>query len=149
MAVGLWRRAFAHPQDLRAVRYALGATLAMAVAMGYQWELSYLVPVLSLSFFANPATRPDLKQGVSFVVVIAIACWVGLWLGRYLIPYPVVYLPFSALVLLHVFYAQRSGRSPLLVTWLMIAVLASSRCCRCRPLALRTSSLRALSPGRS
>lgn len=122
-AAGFWQRAFEHPQDLRTIRYAVGATLAVAIAMGYQWELSYLVPVLSLGFFANPATRPDLKAGVAFVGVIGIACWVGLLLGRHLTPYPIIYVLFSGLVLLRLFYAQQSGRSPLLITWLMIAVL--------------------------
>ena len=122
-APGFWARAFEHPQDLRAIRYAVGSTIAMGIAMGYQWDLSFLVPVLSLSFLANPAMRPGFKQGAVFVAAIGIACYVGLLLGSRLTPYPLVYLPFSALVLFHIFYAQQGGRSPLLITWLLIAVL--------------------------
>ena len=116
-------RVFSEPKDIRAVRYAVGSTLAMAIAMGFQWNLSFLVPVLSLSFLATPKTRPNFRTGTVFVSVIAVACLTGLFLGRYLIPYPLVFLPFAGLLLLRVFYAQQSGRSPLLTTWLLIALL--------------------------
>ena len=111
------------PRDVRVMRYACGATLAMAIAMGFQWDLAFLLPVLLLGFLSNPAARPGLKTGFVFVTVIAVASFVGLLLGRYLIPYPLVFLPFSGLLLLRVFYAQQGGRSPLLITWLLIALM--------------------------
>ncbi|UCH84426.1 MAG: DUF2955 domain-containing protein, partial [Candidatus Latescibacterota bacterium] len=110
-------------RNLRILRYAVGSTLAMAFAMGFGWQLSYLTPVLALSFLATPAPRPTLKDGVLFVAVIAVACMAGSLLGRHLLPYPLVFIPFTGLVLLHLFYAKSGGASPLLITWLMIAVL--------------------------
>ena len=50
-------------RTVRVLRYATGAALAMAVAMGIDWQLSYLLPVLSLSFLASPDPCPTLKQG--------------------------------------------------------------------------------------
>jgi len=61
-------------QELGVFRYALSATLAMAIAMGFGWFLSFLVPVLALGFFAPGATRPNLKDGLNFILVIALAC---------------------------------------------------------------------------
>jgi hypothetical protein len=119
-SVGRWQL---DVRSLRILRYALGSTLAMTIAMGFNWQLSYLAPVLCLSFLASPAPRPTLKQGLSFVAVVAFACFAGLKLGQYLISYPLVYIPFSALLLLRIFYMMASGRSPLLTTWLLIALL--------------------------
>jgi hypothetical protein len=119
-SVGRWRL---DTRSLRTLRYALGSTIAMSVAMGFNWQLSFLAPVLSLSFLASPAPRPTLKQGVNFVAVIAVACFAGLKLGQYLISYPVVYIPFTGLLLLRIFYMMASGRSPLLTMWLLIAML--------------------------
>lgn len=110
-------------RSLRILRYALGSTIAMAVAMGVNWQLSFLTPVLCLGFFASPAPRPSLKQGVGFVATIAVACIAGLMLGSYLISYPLVYIPFTGLVLLRLFYMKASGRSPMLTMWLLIALL--------------------------
>ena len=80
-SIGRWQLDM---RSLRVLRYALGSTIAMAVALGVNWQLSFLTPVLALSFFASPTPRPTLKQGVSFVAVIAVACFAGLKLGQYL-----------------------------------------------------------------
>jgi hypothetical protein len=118
--VGRWNL---DQRSIRVLRYAAGSALAMAVAMGINWQLSFLLPVLSLSFLASPAPRPSLRAGSVFVVVIAVSCLAGLMLGKYLISYPLVYIPFTCLVLLHLFYVKASGKFPLLVTWLLIALL--------------------------
>jgi len=120
VSVGRWQL---DTRSLRTLRYALGSTIAMSVAMGFNWQLAFLAPVLSLSFLASPAPRPSLKQGGIFVAVIAVACLVGLKLGQYLISYPLVYIPFTGLLLLRIFYMMASGRSPLLTMWLLIAML--------------------------
>lgn len=117
---GRWRL---DVRSLRILRYALGSAIAMAVAMGVNWQLSFLAAVLSLSFLASPSPRPSLKQGVSFVAIVAVACLSGLMLGRYLLSYPMVYIPFTGLLLFRLFYFMVSGRSPLLTTWLLIAFL--------------------------
>jgi len=109
--------------ELRVLRYAFGSTLAMAVAMGFDWPLSYLTPVLTLSFLASPAPRPSLKMGINFVLAIAIAGYVGLLVGRLLLPYPFVYIPFVGLLLFRIYYAKGGSLHPLLILWLLIALL--------------------------
>jgi hypothetical protein len=110
-------------RGVRVLRYAAGSTLAIAVAMGINWQLSFLLPVLLLSFLASPAPRPSLKAGFTFIAIIAFSCLAGLMLGKYLISYPLVYIPFTGLVLLRLFYVKASGKAPLLMTWLLIALL--------------------------
>jgi len=110
-------------RSIRVLRYAVGSTLAMAVAMGINWQLSYLLPVLLLGFLASPAPRPTLKAGFGFVAIIAVSCLAGLKLGQYLIAYPLVYIPFTGLILFRLFYVKASGKAPLLMTWLLIALL--------------------------
>jgi hypothetical protein len=110
-------------KSVRVLRYAAGSALAMAVAMGINWQLSFLLPVLSLSFLASPAPRPSLRAGAVFVAIIAVSCLAGLMLGKYLISYPLVYIPFTSLILLRLFYVKASGKFPLLLTWLLIALL--------------------------
>ncbi len=53
------------------LRYALGSTLLMALAMGVGWDMSYLTPVLALSFFAPGTTMPRFKDGLAFLGIIA------------------------------------------------------------------------------
>ena len=108
--------------QLRILRYAIGSTLCVAIAMGFDWFLGYLVPVLALGFFASPAPRPSLKQGIAFVAVIFVACMVGYLFARYVIPYPIIFILLAGLGLMHIFYAKHGGVNALLITWLMIAI---------------------------
>ncbi len=113
--------------DIRAVRvlrYAFGSTLGMAVAMGFDWPLAFLTPVLVVSFLGTPTPRPAIKSLVSFVAIIALACAIGSVVAVLLVPYPVVFLLVLALLLFHVFLAKMRGAPGLLVTWLLIAVQA-------------------------
>jgi len=110
-------------RNLQILRYAVGSTLAMTIALGFDWQLSYLTPVLTLSFLATPTPRPTLKGGAAFVAMIAAACLAGLLLSHYTLGHPFVFLPAAGLVLLRLFYAKTGGTSPLLVTWFLIALL--------------------------
>ena len=110
-------------RTVRILRYAFGSTLAIAVAMGFDWQLSFLTPVLVVSFLGSPAPRPAIKGLATFVAIIAVACAVGLAVGLLLVPYPVVYLLALGLLLFHLFHAKMRGAPPLLITWMLIAVL--------------------------
>jgi hypothetical protein len=110
------------PTELRILRYAVGATLAMLIALGVGWPLSFLTPVLSLGFLAAPK-RLELKAGISFVLVVALACLAGLFLSEFVLPFPFVFLPFIGLCLFRLFYAKANGVSPLVVLWMLIALL--------------------------
>jgi multidrug efflux system outer membrane protein len=118
-----WRRFVITEQELHILRYAVGATLAMALAMGFDWFLSFLMPVLILSFLAPAATRPTLRDGLNFVLVIALACFIALMIARMLLPYPFVYIPLVGLILCRLYYAKDTSFPPLLILWLLIAIL--------------------------
>ena len=45
--------------DIRTLRYAFGSTLAMAIAMGFNWPLAYLTPVLSLMILETDKFSPS------------------------------------------------------------------------------------------
>jgi len=94
----------------------------MAVALGFGWELSYLVPVLALSFLAAPDNPLSFKSGLAFIAVVGVSCYLAVMIGSHLIPYSAVYVPFIGLVLFRIFYAGLRGRSNLLIVWLLIAI---------------------------
>ena len=114
-----WR---ADPRTVRILRYAVGSTLAVAVAMGIDWQLSFLTPVLALSFLGSPAPRPTFKQMATFVGVVAVAGLVGVTVSAALLPYPWVFLLVEGLLLFLLFYNGARGAPALLITWLLIAL---------------------------
>ena len=118
-ALATWRA------DLRLVRifrYAVGSTLAVALAMGIDWQLSFLTPILALSFFAPPARRPKPKAMAAFIGIVAAAAAFGVFVSATLLVYPVVFLLVEGLLLFLLYYRNARGAPPLLTTWLMIAV---------------------------
>jgi len=111
------------PLEIKTLRYAFGATLAMAVAMGFGWMLSYLAPLLTLSFLSSPAGRPSLKNGVVFILIIIIANVFALTFGKILLPYPLVFIIIIGYLLFIMYYALGSKVSSIIILWLMIALL--------------------------
>ena len=97
---------------VRVYRYAVGTTLAVAVAMAIQWPLSYLAPVLALSFLATPDPCPGVRAGVGWITAVAAASLFGFLLGQWLLDFPVVHLLVSSLILFRVFHAKTGGASP-------------------------------------
>jgi hypothetical protein len=111
--------------DLRLVRvfrYAVGSTLAVALAMGIDWQLSFLTPILALSFFAPPAKCPAPKAMAGFVGIVALAGAFGVLISATLLVYPAVFLLVEFLLLFLLYNRNARGAPPLLTTFLMIAV---------------------------
>ncbi len=95
------------PNDISILRYVAGSTIAMALALAFSWHLSYLLPVLSLGYFAPGVKSPTFKQGVSFVGTIIISTFITLLFTKIFIEYLWVFIPVLALALLHVFYTNK------------------------------------------
>lgn len=116
-----WQLSWA-PDDIRALRLALGVTLAMALALGIHWPLSYLTPILTLSFLSLKKPCFGLKGGLKLLLVMISAGFVGLVIAVFFIDYPVVCMLLIGVLLLNIFYLNTAGTSPLMVTLLLLSV---------------------------
>jgi len=112
-----------NPQNIRAIRYAVGVTIASALAFGFAWPLSFLFPILSAVFFALPLPKFTLKQGVRNMRDTLFAFGVGFIFTQFLLPFPVIYVPLLALALFHTYYHLNRGGSFWLVLMLLICLL--------------------------
>lgn len=113
----------ADPRQAAVLRYAVGVTIATAVALGVAWPLSYLTPVLTAVLLAPPGRPVPLKVGVGFVLTVAVACLFALIFSAALLPYPVAYTLLIGWLLAVMFYAQGAGAPPILILWLLIAMM--------------------------
>ncbi len=96
--------------DLRPmVRYAVGSTLLMALAMGIGWNMAFLTPVLALGFLAPGTTIPKFREGLSFIGIIAATTFAGFVFTRYLLDYMFLFIILLGLALLAIFYTNRLG----------------------------------------
>lgn len=107
---------------VRTFRYAVGSTLAVGLALGVDWRLSFIAPVLTLSFLGTSAPRPTAQTAVGFLGVIAGASVAGVLVSALLLPYPVVFLLLEGLILFLLFYHGARGANPLLISMLLVAV---------------------------
>jgi hypothetical protein len=107
---------------IRTLRYAGGATLAVALAMGIDWQLSYLTPILALSVLGPPARKPSARNLAAIVGIVAVAALVGVVISAALLSYPVVFLLVEGLILFLLFYHNARGAPSIVITFLMIAV---------------------------
>jgi hypothetical protein len=116
----------AEPLTLKAVsfqpvlRYAFGSAIIMLVAMGADYTLSYLTPVLALGFLAPGAKAPSLKSSMAFILIIAGASLAGVLFTRFFLDFPLVFLPLMALTIFHIYYTTSLQKMKM---WLLIALL--------------------------
>ena len=109
------------------VRYALGSTLLMGLAIGLAWNLAYITPVLALGFFAPGSTIPKFREGAAFVGIIATTTLLGFLFTKYLLDYKILFIILLGLVLLAIFYTNRLGPKPkvfMLISLLILPMLA-------------------------
>lgn len=112
-----------NPQHIRALRYAVGVTIATALAFGIAWPLSFLFPVLSAVFLALPLPKLTLQQGIRNMRDTLFAFGVGYIFTMFILPHTVIYIPLLALALFHTYYYLNRGGSFWLVLMLLINLL--------------------------
>ena len=104
------------------IRYAFGSVIAMAVAMIGDWTVAYLTPVLILMFIGSPTPCPSFKQGIGFIAVIVVASIFGVILMRYVVPYPLIFVPLAFILMLNIFYAEPKTLPPLLKLFMLMTL---------------------------
>jgi multidrug efflux system outer membrane protein len=109
--------------NIKTLRYAVGAAVSMAFAMGINWPYAYLTMLLTVSLLSSPAGRLSFKQGVGFLLVIMLACLLAVKVGEILIPYPMVFIPFLGVLLFRIYYEKGARLSSFIILWLLIALL--------------------------
>jgi len=112
-----------NPQQIRTLRYAVGVTIAIALAFGIAWPLSFLFPVLSAVMLALPLPKPTLQQGLRNMRNTLFAFGVGYIFTMFILPHTVIYIPLLALALFHTYYHLNRGGSFWLVLMLLINLL--------------------------
>ncbi len=112
-----------NPQHRKTLRYAVGLTIAIALAFGINWPLSFLFPVLTAVMLAMPLPKLTLQQGVRNMRNTLFAFGVGYLLTQFILPHTVIFIPVIALLLFHTYYHLNRGGSFWLVLMLLICLL--------------------------
>jgi len=112
-----------NPQHIRTVRYAVGLTIAIALAFGIAWPLSFLFPVLSAVMLALPFPKLTLSQGISNIGNTLFAFGVGFTVTQFILPHTVIFIPILGLLLFHTYYHLNRGGSFWLVLMLLLNLL--------------------------
>ena len=110
-------------RNINILRYALGSTFIVTLAMGFSWPIGFLLPVLSLSFLASGKPAPGLKGGLMFFLIITSSALFGLVLAKLFLPFPLIHILMLCLILFYIFFTNHPLFSPLLKTFLLVSVL--------------------------
>ncbi len=110
-------------RSARIIRYALGVTLAVALAYTIDWPLAFLTPILTGVILGLPLPMPPLQAGLLNMFRTLIAFFIGAVFTLYLLPYPLVYVPVFGVVLFHCYYFLNRGGSFWFVLMAILAIL--------------------------
>jgi len=124
LSPGGWLGRIAGDQtSVRIVRFALGVTIAVALAYGIEWPMAFLFPVLTAVMLSLPLPMPTLAGGLRNMMHSLLAFGIGLVFSLFFINYPIAYILMLGLVLFHLYYYLNRGGSFWLTLMSMLAIL--------------------------
>ena len=95
-----WLRSIARDQTrVRIMRYAVGVTLSASLAYGFNWFLSFLLPVLVSFMLSLPLPAPSLASGLRNMWHTLVAFGFGLLFALLFLQFPFVFLLMLGLVM--------------------------------------------------
>ncbi len=106
----------------RILRLAIGTTTALACGELIGWNASYLAAVLAATILALPLPAPGLRNGLSFVLVLAIALGTGLLLLIPIHKWEIVGVTLIGLGLFGIFSYGARGGSPIVTAFMSIGL---------------------------
>ena len=121
-----WRALFQDQTSVRIIRFAVGVTLAVALAYAANRPLSFLLPVLTSFILSLPLPMPSLVAGLRNMFFTLIAFGLGLIYSLFFLQFPVVYMVMLGVVLFHLYYYLNRGGSLWFTLMSMIAILLLS-----------------------
>ena len=121
-----WRALFQDQTSVRIIRFAVGVTLAVALAYGVNRPLSFLLPVLTSFILSLPIPMPSLVAGLRNMLFTLIAFGLGLVFALFFLQFPVVYMVMLGTILFHLYYYLNRGGSLWFTLMSMIAILLLS-----------------------
>lgn len=119
-----WHQALTKDQhSIRVMRFAVGVTLAMAIALGFDWPLAFLTPVLVAVILAMPLPAPSLKTGLTNMLYTVAAFGIAVVFTLFLLPYPLIYIPMLGLALFQIYYLLNRAGPFWFVLMALLAIL--------------------------
>jgi len=98
-------------------------TLAVALSYGIEWQLSFLLPILTAVMLALPLPKPTLQQGLRGMRSSLIAFCIGFIFTQFILPFTIIYIPLLGVALFYTYYHLNRGGSFWLVLMLLICLL--------------------------
>ncbi len=87
-------------ESIPVFRYVLGSAFIVAVSSLLNYDLAYLTAVLGLGYLA-PGARPlTFKQGIGFLLILAVLTFLAVLFASAFQQYALVYIPLLLLTLL-------------------------------------------------
>jgi len=118
--------ASATAQTLRPVlRYAVGSTIIIGLAVILGHELAYIIPLLALNFLAPGNKLPTTFGGLTFLAIVVITTTAGFLFVKYFYDHTWFFLPVLALILFWIYYTTKlviSVKLFLLISFLAMPV---------------------------
>lgn len=108
-------------QTLRTLRLAFGITAAVAIAYGYSWPLSYIMPLLTVLFLAKP-TWITWKIAVKILTLLALSLLGGVLLSEYLLHYPLLCIPVYVLLFFLIYYNDTPTSPPMTSLFMTLGI---------------------------
>jgi hypothetical protein len=94
-------------ESIPVFRYVLGSAFIVAVSSLLNYDLAYLTAVLGLGYLAPGAKPLTFRQGVGFLLILAVLTFLAVLFASAFQQYALVYVPLLLLTLLWLYYTDK------------------------------------------
>lgn len=104
------------------LRYALGATVGVLIAITFGGLMGYMLPLLALPFLAAKKTL-GLAEGLGFIIVMGLAVLTVNFIILFFVDYPAVLLLVFFLLIFHILYTEHKLMPPPVKILFLVSLL--------------------------
>lgn len=110
--------------EIRVLRFFVGVLIAIILAFAVNWPFAFITPIFVAKFLGNKKSKLPFKKLASIFIIIFSALILGGLATRLLLPFPIVFILITTLVIFWISYWNNSGGNELVITMLLVGFTA-------------------------
>lgn len=108
-------------QKLRTGRLSLGVTTAVMISYGVGWPLSFLAPIFTVMFLAQPGWL-GWNAAAKILILLCVSLLAGVFISEFLLNYPLLCVPVYGLLFFLIYYNDTPSSPPMVSLFMTLGI---------------------------
>ena len=106
--------------EIRVLRFFVGVLISISLAFAINWPFAFITPIFVAKFLGNKKSKLPFNKLAAVFIIIFSALILGGLATRLLLPFPIVFILITTLLIFWISYWNNSGGNELVITMLLV-----------------------------